>query len=125
MFFNQIADRARSDIMDALRVRQMAQPPGGFAVKPPQPQMPQDMPQATMPQPGAPQALMPPQGPQAQPGAGMPQPGMPQPPQMPAMSGLGAPYGMQTAMPMAPRPMSPQGAMRFASGGYVNMFRVR
>lgn len=114
MFFNLLAERARNDIMDALRVRSMGQPAGGFAVKP-------QLPQAAMPVNGMPQAQMPPQAPQAQSTAtGAP---FPPPAQMPAMSGLGAPYGMQSAMPMAPRPMSAQGAMRFAHGGHV--WRVR
>ena len=108
MFFNQIAERARSDIMDALRVRQMGQPTGAFAVKPPtapqQPGIPQQQPLMAQ-----------------QPQQSMQQGQMPQPPQMPAMSGLGAPYGMQSAMPMAPRPMSPQGAMRFAQGGLATL----
>lgn len=120
MFFNLLAQRARDDINDALRVRQLGQQPPAFAVKPQgmPPQQPQGaLPQATMPQPGMPQAQM---------NAGFPQaPVLPQQPQMPAMSGLGAPYGMQSAMPMAPRPMSAQGPMRFASGGLVHMFRVK
>jgi hypothetical protein len=75
------------------------------------------LPQASMPQMGMPQAQM---------NAGMPQaPMLPQPPQMPAMPGLGNAYGMSGALPIAQRPQGATPPVRFARGGYLDMFRVR